>query len=464
MKIKTRIAPSPTGPLHIGTARTALFSWLYAAQHKGSFVLRIEDTDLERSDERFEKDILDGLSWLGLKWDEEPYRQSERIDIYERYLKKLFDESKVFWCIHTEEELAEEREKQMKNKEPIRHICSFRDGSKNNGIIRIKNDINDSIEFDDIIRNKISFRSELLGNFAIAKDLKTPLYNFAVVVDDHEMKISHVIRGEDHIPNTPKQILIQRALGIPQPIYAHLPLILGRDRSKLSKRDGATSVNEYKKDGYLPEAVFNFMALLGWHPQDDREIFSKEELLKEFSFDRVQKGGAVFDVEKFNWVNREYIKNAKPSDISDALMRFLPDEWQGIASTNKDFWTSIINLEKKRISKLSEITNLVEYFFKNPYYSKELLRWKDEQEYQDIKLHLIKLHKIISNLKEDNFDKNTLEGAIMSYANEKGRGDVLWPLRVALSGKRHSPGPFDIASILGRNTVLERIEQAINIT
>lgn len=463
MKVRTRIAPSPTGPLHIGTARTALFGWLYAKQNKGSFILRIEDTDLERSDKRFEKDILEGLSWLGLIWDEDIYRQSERINIYEKYLKKLLNDSKAFWCPHTEEELASEREEQMGEKKPLRHICSFRNENKNHGIIRIKNDVSNNIEFDDMIRGKVSFRSELLGDFVLAKDLKTPLYNFAVVVDDYEIKISHVIRGEDHIPNTPKQILIQRALGIPSPIYAHLPLILGSDRSKLSKRDGATSINEYKKDGYLPEAVVNFMALLGWHPKDDREIFSKEKLLKEFSFDRVQKGGAVFDIKKFNWMNGEYIKSAKTSEISDAFMQFLPNEWQEIANKDKVFWADIINLEKERISKLSEITNLVDYFFKNPYYSKELLRWKDKQEYQDIKLHLNALSKIISKVEEDSFNKDSLQEAIMPYANKQGRGDVLWPLRVALSGKRHSPGPFDIASILGKNTTIERIASALDI-
>jgi len=463
MKIKTRIAPSPTGPLHIGTARTALFSWIYAKQNGGSFVLRIEDTDIERSDERFEKDIIDGLEWLGLECDEGPYRQSERVEVYGKHLQKLLEEKKAFWCNHSEEELAEERQTQMQNKEALRHKCSFRDGGADSGIIRIKNDTDGSVQFDDLIRGSVSFKANLLGDFSLAKDTTTPLYNFAVVVDDYDMEISHVIRGEDHIPNTPKQILIQRALGIGSPVYAHLPLILGSDRSKLSKRDGASSVNEYKKEGYLPDAVFNFMALLGWHPKDDRELFSKEDLLKEFSFDRIQKGGAVFDKEKLSWMNGEYIKRYNTPDLAGALLQFLPDEWADIANKQKDFWNNIVSLEKERISKLSEITELVDYFFKEPQFSKELLRWKDKQEYDDIVRHLNAVSDIVSGLSEDNFTEKDLESALMKYADKEGRGDVLWPFRVALCGKRKSPGPFEIGAVLGKEKVIQRVRYAIGL-
>ena len=320
--IRVRIAPSPTGPLHIGTARTALFNYLFAKKFGGHFILRIEDTDLERSDKKYEKDIFEGLAWLGIDADEGPagattnnrqpttdnnygpYRQSERLATYRPYLEKLLNEGSAFYCFHSEKELEAEKKMLMTDKKPLMHWCEFRDLSfadakKKLGqshIIRFKTSHGQKIVFTDLIRGELSFDSDLIGDFSIAKDIDVPLYNFAVVIDDFEMKISHVIRGEDHISNTPKQLLLIEALGFNKPEYAHLPLILGTDRSKLSKRHGATSVNEYQKD-YLPEALFNFMALLGWNPGDEREIFSKEELVKEFSLEKIHKAGAIFNLE-----------------------------------------------------------------------------------------------------------------------------------------------------------------------
>ncbi|MFN7088720.1 MAG: glutamate--tRNA ligase, partial [Candidatus Paceibacteria bacterium] len=280
-QIRVRIAPSPTGPLHIGTARTALFNWLFARKNRGVFILRIEDTDLERSDPKFEENIKDSLEWLGLEWDEF-YKQSERKNIYKKYLQKLLDEEKAFWCYHAAEELEAEKKEQMRRKEAPRHICSHKYGNsksearnpKQKGIIRLKVDENSTriIHFDDIIRGTIEWAQNTIGDLSIAKDLETPLYNFAVVVDDYESRISHVIRGEDHISNTPKQILISEALGVPQPKYAHLPLILGSDRTKLSKRHVATAISDYREDGYLPEAIINFMALLGWRPAGSKKL------------------------------------------------------------------------------------------------------------------------------------------------------------------------------------------------
>ncbi|MEK7596295.1 MAG: glutamate--tRNA ligase [Patescibacteria group bacterium] len=465
--VKTRIAPSPTGFLHIGTARTALFSWIFARQNKGKFILRVEDTDLERSEPRFEKDIIEGLKWLEIGWDGETYRQSERLDIYEKYLARLLKDGNAFWCRHSEEELAEERARQMKKNGAPRHFCEFRDdpfqGRKKSGpgIIRFKNNAKEDIKFNDLIRGEIVFSPETLGDFSLAKDWRAPLYNFAVVVDDFEMKISHIIRGEDHISNTPKQILIQKALGFSLPQYAHLPLILNKNRAKLSKRDGAVSINDYRKEGYLPQAVFNFIALLGWHPKDDQEIFSREYLLKEFSFGRVQKGGAVFNLEKLNWMNKVYLKSLKIGTAADYALNFLPEEWRKICAKNKKFWQNIVKLEKERIVKFSELAGKIDYFFKEPVYPKEILCWKEKQDYQDIVRHLIYILKLFEKMPALSFSENKMEKAIMPYAEKEGKGDVLWPLRTALCGKKYSPGPFEIAAVLGKKEVLKRLKNAV---
>lgn len=464
--IKTRIAPSPTGFLHIGTARTALFSWVFARQNKGKFILRIEDTDLERSDPRFEKDIIDGLKWLGIDWDGKMYRQSERLDIYEKYLVRLLEEGDAFWCYHSEEDLAEERARQMEKKEALRHFCEFRDNPRSLeesdlGIIRFKNNAKEDIKFNDLIRGEIIFSPETLGDFSLAKDLRTPLYNFAVVIDDFEMGISHIIRGEDHISNTPKQILIQRALNFSLPQYTHLPLILNKSRGKLSKRDGAASINDYRKEGYLPQTMVNFIALLGWHPKDDREIFSREYLLKEFSFGRVQKGGAVFDFEKLNWMNKVYLKSLEIGTAADYALDFLPGKWQKICAKNKKLWQNIVKLEKERIKKFSELAEKVDYFFEEPVYSKEILCWKEKQNYQDIVRHLIYILKLFEKIPALSFSKKKLEKITMPYAEKEGRGDVLWPFRVALCGKKNSPGPFEIAAVLGKEKVLKRLKNAV---
>ena len=305
MDIKVRIAPSPTGHLHIGTARTALFNYLYARKNGGRFVLRMEDTDVQRSDKRYEMDIMVGLKWLGINWDEGPYRQSNRIHYYSKYITQLLNDGKAFWCYHTEEELEQERKEQMEKKELPRHVCSYKYESgekRDKGVIRLAVNENSSraIKFDDIIRERIEVVESLLGDISIAKDYRTPLYNFAVVVDDHLIGITHVIRGEDHISNTPKQILIQEALGFSRPQYAHLPLILGPDKSKMSKRHGSVSINEYKEEGYLPEAMLNYMATLGFTLPEDKEIMPIREIVNIFNLGEVHKSGAVFDIKKLD--------------------------------------------------------------------------------------------------------------------------------------------------------------------
>ena len=322
---RVRIAPSPTGWLHIGTARTALFNFLFARKNGGKFILRIEDTDKERSKKEYEENILEGLKWLNLYWDEGPdiggpygpYRQSERIEIYKEYLLKLLKEEKAYYCFCSPEEIeAQKKDMALRGLTPI-YSGKCRNLSKReaeekikrgeNYVIRIKMP-QKKIKFKDLIRGEIEFDLSLIGDIVIAKSLEEPLYNFTVVVDDYLMKITHVIRGDDHISNTPKQLVLQEMLGFERPFYAHLPMILGPDRSKLSKRHGEMALTEYKKLGYLKEAMINFLALLGWHPSSDEEIFSLEELIERFSLERVQKSGAVFNHLKLDWFNSFYLK------------------------------------------------------------------------------------------------------------------------------------------------------------
>ncbi|OHA12859.1 MAG: glutamate--tRNA ligase, partial [Candidatus Tagabacteria bacterium RIFCSPLOWO2_01_FULL_39_11] len=330
------------------------------------------------------------------------------------------------------------------------------------------------IKFNDLIRGEIEFDAALLGDISIAKDEKIPLYNFAVVVDDYEMKISHVIRGEDHISNTPKQILIQEALGFYRPLYAHLPLILGSDRSKLSKRHGAVSLNEYRKEGYLPEAMVNFTAMLGWNPGGDREIFSMKELIKEFSLEKIQKSGAVFNIDKLDWLNGYYIRQMPVEKLTEICTPYIEDIKAQNAKlktqnhslklkTDFNYIKKVVKLEQPRLKKLSEIGERTEYFFRTPVYNKEILRWKEMSD-QEIINSLKRSKKIIFNFQFSIFKKGKIEEVFLKEAEKfKDKGELLWPLRVALSGRKTSPGPFEIAAILGKKETLKRLSNAIEI-
>jgi len=447
------MAPSPTGYLHIGSARTTLFNWLFARSMGGAFILRIEDTDLGRSKKEFEDDILAGLKWLGFDWDEF-YRQSERTDLYEAYIKKLLDSGNAFWCYHTQEELEAEKKEQQVKGEPQRHLCAFKhqnssdnSQSKEGGIIRLAVDENSTrfIHFNDLIRGDIKQEERLLGDFSIAKNERAPLYNLSVVVDDIEHKISHVIRGEDHISNTPKQILIYEAIGIKPPLFAHLPLILGTDRSKMSKRNSNTALDEYKKD-YLPESIVNFIGFLGY--TYSKEIISKEEMVSEFDLTKVHKSGAVWNVEKLDWINAQYIKRLEPNIFKELVgINTLPN--------------TAIPFVTERLDKLTDIGNY-NYFWEVPEYEKELLRWKDSS-LEDVKRSLEMSKKIIEN---HDFKIENSKEALRLLLDDAGkildnRGLIYWPLRVALSGKDKSPDPVEIAFVLGRESTLRRIEDAL---
>lgn len=476
-----RLAPSPTGPLHIGTARTALFNWLFARQQNGVFILRIEDTDVARSEKKYELELIEGLRWLGLEWDEGPsdadehgsstqmnadkrdfgpYRQSERKDIYEKYLKKLLEEKRAYFCYCTKEDLEAERQAMMAQGLPPKYGGHCRNLSeppkgKEPQVIRFKMP-EVKVEFKDLVRGAVIFDAALFGDIAIAKDIKNPLYNFAAVVDDEEMKISHVIRGEDHLSNTPKQILLQKALDFGEPIYAHLPLILSADRSKLSKRFAETSLLDYKRQGYLPEAVVNFCAFLGWHPKGDREVFSPDELIGEFDLKRVQKAGAVFDVKKLEWLQKKHLEKLSGEEIVNKLRPVL--EAAGITTTTKAFLTNVVSVERERITTFGDFADTAGFFFQLPEYQPTLLAWQKE-DLSKVKIVLEKTAKILDGL--EGFKKNIIGEALVPLIEQEGRGSVFWPLRAALSGLPASPDPMEIAEILGKKEVLRRLEVAI---
>lgn len=473
-EIRVRIAPSPTGYLHLGTVRTALYNYLFAKKEKGSFVLRIEDTDKGRSLPLYEQDILEGLKMLGVQWDEGPdiggpygpYRQSERSDIYASYLKKLLDENKAYRCFCSREQLEEERKAMIaqglapKYGGTCRNLTSEqvsaleKEGKESVIRLRVPSDV--VVEFTDLIRGKISVRTSDIGDFIIARDVSSPLYNFAVVVDDYEMKISHVIRGEDHISNTPKQILIQQALGVPDFRYAHLPLILAPDRSKLSKRSLETSFSEYMKEGYLPEAVVNFIVLLGWHPEGDEEILSLDEIINSFSIKRVQKAGAVFNMDKLDWFNAQYMRKLSLDDLVERVRPFVPSHWM----EREDVVRNALMTSRERMKRLSDFVGLAEFFFEPVAYETALLQWQDVP-FTKIFTHLTHVRKCVADVADVEFSAEKLEEVIMPYADQEGRGEVMWPLRVALSGLKNSPGPFEIMQVLGKEESLKRIDAAV---
>lgn len=486
--VRVRFAPSPTGPLHVGGVRTALFNWLFAKQNNGKFILRIEDTDAARSEKRYEEGIMEALQWLGLDWDEGPnpellhlseqekqkakqyrgdygpYRQSERIEIYKRYLERLLEENRAYWCYCDKEELEAERQAMLAQGLPPKysgHCSNLKEPppGKKRGAIRFRTP-NVKVEFKDIIRGRVTFDASLFGDFIIARSLESPLFNFSGAIDDWEMKISHVIRGEEHLSNTPKQILIQKALGFDTPIYAHIPLILNPDRSKLSKRFAETSVLKYREDGYLPEALINFLVLLGWHPTHDREIFSLEDLIKEFNIKRVQKAGAVFNQEKLDWLNSQYLKNLNSRNLAEKLIPILQKE---NIYPEKEFLVKVVEVERERLKKLTDFLVIARFFFELPNYEAKMLLWKE----RNISQTKETLQQILVALDHFDEEKNEIEKSVLYQAispiiEKEGRGEVLWPLRVAVSGQMASPDPLDIIKVLGLKEAKRRIRIAID--
>ena len=465
--IITRFAPSPTGELHIGGARTALFAFLFAKHNAGGkFLLRIEDTDRERYVPGSVERIIEALNWLGLTPDnkDEIIVQSERLDLYKKYAFELLRREHAYICICTKEKLAADRERQMSEKKPPRYEGHCRNlGIKTEDIsdkifvIRMKMPEQGSIAVNDLIRGEVVFDLSLFDDQVLLKSDGYPTYHLASVVDDHEMGITYVIRAEEWLPSTPKHLLLYKMFGWTAPGFAHLPMILAPDRSKLSKRHGATGVLEYKKMGYLPEALLNFIALLGWHLKTDKEILSKDELIKEFKIERVQKSGAIFDVQKLDWLNGEYMKEMSAEEIYGKLVEFYKETPDILSDKVDDL--KLLELGKSRMQKLGDFISLKESFTCAEYDGKILI-WKNKP-VGEMKENLMKVQEIIRVAMLKEFTKNNLETHIMPFADLTGRGEVLWPLRVALSGKDKSPGPFEIMEIVGKEETLRRIEAAI---
>lgn len=441
-KVVTRMAPSPTGHLHIGTARTALFNFLYARKHGGRFLIRMEDTDRARSTKESEEEILEGLAWLGLEHDEF-CRQSERLEQHTTYLKKLIDEGSAY--------VSEEESKQ--------------EAGKTVALVRLRNP-GKTITFVDEIRGEITFDTAELGDLIIARSIDDPLYHFAVVADDYDMGVTHVIRGEDHISNTPRQILIQEALGAPRPIYAHIPLILAPDRSKLSKRHGAVSLSEYRNAGYLKEAIVNYLALLGWNPGTEEEVFSMEELIEHFNLGGIQKGGAIFDTEKLTWFNKEHLKRLPDDDFAGEVLKRLPEEIRALLAEEPyaSRFVRLLPIVRERTQLLSDIaldgeSGEYDFAFFTPEPAPEALAWKNDTSPQDAVPRLRKVIELLEALPED-ISAEEAKDAIWPYAEEIGKGEVLWPVRVALSGREKSPDPFSLIHILGRDEAIDRLKSA----
>ncbi|HJN62796.1 MAG TPA: glutamate--tRNA ligase [Candidatus Paceibacterota bacterium] len=433
-KVITRFPPSPTGYFHIGSARTALFNYLFAKNNNGEMILRFEDTDKERSKPEYEKDILEGLNWLGIKHDNDSVpKQSERLGVYRKHLQELINKD-------------------------IAYISKEKEG-KRDEVIRFRNP-NTKIKFNDLIREEVEFDTTDLGDFIIAKSLDEPVYHLTVVVDDYETDITHVIRGEDHISNTARQILILEALGFARPIYVHIPLILAADRSKLSKRHGAVSIMEYKEMGYLPEAIVNYLALLGWNPGTEKEIFSMDELIGEFSLGKVQKGGAVFNSEKLDWINKKHLGKLTNEEFVDIAREHIPENLKNFP--NFDLLLASI---RERINKTSDIDKLAEdgefdFYIDEPEMNPEKIVWKDEGN-SAAKENLKKVVSLLERV--DDFSYEGVKSAVQPFADERGRGSVMHPMRIALTGRDKSPDPFTIAGILGKEQTIIRLNRAIEL-
>lgn len=473
MNIRVRFAPSPTGYLHLGSVRTALYNWLFARQNQGKFILRIEDTDRARSTEEAIKVIIEGLQWLGLNWDEGPYFQMERLDIYKKYAEQLLQEEKAYYCYCTPEELEDIRQSALAEKKPPKYDgrCRYlteeekkeyeKQGRK--PVIRFKTPRKGETKFIDLIHGEVKFENLLLDDFVLLKSDSVPTYNFAVVTDDQLMEITHVLRGDDHISNTPRQILLYQAFNWQLPQFAHFPMILGIDRGRLSKRHGAVSVLEYKKQGYLPEALINYLALLGWGTKESEEIFASEELIKNFSLERCGKSAAVFDLQKLLWLNSIYIRQIPMEKFYFYGREELEKANLVPESTDENYIKKALALEQEKIKLLTDIPNLLEFFFKEDIvYREEAINKVLRKEGTD---------KILDDLavllnEQENFNADYMEETVRKYCQEKNLNtkQVFHPLRVAVSGKTEGPSLFHMLELLGKERVIKRIEKAKMLT
>ncbi len=486
-KVRVRFAPSPTGHLHIGGARTALFNFLFVRGIGGTFILRIEDTDKERETKDAVNHIKDGLKWLKLDWDEGPdvggdfgpYTQLERLDIYKKQAKKLVDEDKAYYCYCSPEELSERRKESMKRGLPPKYNQKCRrlsddekkamDKEGKPVVIRFATPTTGETVFKDLIKGGVKFINKVLDDFVILKSNDIPTYNFAAVIDDHDMQISHVIRGDDHISNTPRQILLFKALGFDNiPLFAHLPMILGSDGSRLSKRHGATSVVDYEQQGYDPDALVNYLALLGWSSGTEQEIFSLKELVKKFSLERVGTSAAVFDPEKLEWMNGEYLRDEDVNTLTEGITHYIQVNTQvkSLAGSwyEKDpsYFKQAVQLLQERIKTYQDFIDQGKFFFedlKDDDFDEKA--WKKIMTKPQVVPVLEQLKERIPKM--DEFTADALEKMMRELAEEMelGTGNVFHPLRVSISGKMVGPSLFHMAEVLGKDRVLDRINKAL---
>ncbi|MCH7518752.1 MAG: glutamate--tRNA ligase [Candidatus Dadabacteria bacterium] len=461
MKVRTRFAPSPTGSLHIGGARTAIFNWLFARHAGGEFILRIEDTDRTRSTEESIQEITQAMEWLGLDWDEGPFRQSDRLDIYQKLANELLESGKAYKCYVTPEELEEKRKEAQSTGEVLRYKrewAKVNEGVDNPYAIRLQTPDEGTIEVQDLLRGTVTFDAKEVDDFIILKRDGFPTYNFAVVVDDATMKITHVIRGDDHLINTPRQVLIYNALSYEIPKIAHVSMILGSDNKRLSKRHGATSVLAYKDRGYLPEAIINFLSRLGWS-YGDQEIFSKTELIEKFTLDNVGKSAAVFNEEKLDWLNGWYIRNKPPQEIAQLVIPLLKEK--GLEVELDEKLIKIIKELSQRAKTLLDITNTINYFYT------EEIEYEEKAKNKFLKTEnkpvLQDLVDKLSNLSNFNIDETHKVFDRVMEERELKLGKIAQPVRVALTGGTVSPGIFEVMDILGKDEVLKRLNAAIYV-
>lgn len=480
--IRVRFAPSPTGYLHTGGARTALFNWLFARKQGGSFILRIEDTDEKRSTPENTQAILDSLRWLGLAWDEGPevggdfgpYFQSERKELHLKYADRLWKDGYAYYCdCPTEEAEGKAGRKSAAVGTPGmplgRCACAERPLSEQlkllsenpNMALKLKVEPGKEIKFTDLIRGELSFNTDDIGDLVIVKSSGSPTYNFACVVDDATMEISHVIRGEDHISNTPKQLLIYEMLGLKPPQFAHLPLILGMDRARLSKRHGATSVGAYRELGILPEALVNFLLLIGWNPKDEKEEFTRDEMIDAFDLSGIGKAGGVFNPDKLFWFNGRYIRALSDEEYLKRIFEFVPGEWK--KKSREDYIAKVMLLLKDRVTHFAEIGELTWYFFRAPAdddFNPET--WEQVMKGEQVPMVLKEIPQLLKGIEE--FTVENIEPAVRAYAKEKGLklGEVIQPVRVAITGDRYSPSFFHMAEILGASEIARRAQFALD--
>lgn len=498
-KIRTRFAPSPTGYVHIGSLRTALFNFLYARHFEGTNVLRVEDTDQTRLVQGAVENMISVMKTLGVEFDEGPaltesgkleeqggfgpYTQSARLEIYQEHIKQLLDGKKSYYCFCSQERLDELRKEQMALKQPAmydRHCrnltdeelaakqAEFKEAGKN-PVVRFAIPLEGETVVKDLVFGEIKYQNSTLDDQVLIKSDGFPTYHFAVVVDDHLMEISHVIRGEEWIPSTPKHILLYQAFGWEQPQFAHMPLILNPDKSKLSKRQGDVAVEDFLKKGYLPEALVNFVALLGWNPKTEQELFAMDELVAQFDLAKVNKSGSVFDINKLDWMNGEYIRAKSNSELVELSKPY----WQetGIDADNFDiqYLEAILALEKDRLKKLSDIPERTQYFFVDPEIDPQMLIWRKSD--GPTTKHMLSLLADLFLSTDDGVVKSIskLEETIKTFIGEHGldNGTVLWPLRVAMTGLERSPNPFEVTATLalglGKEAVIHRLEKAISL-